>query len=43
VPSREIDKVKNKVKHMELQIQKVSIELGLQIKEVRRGSALIHS
>jgi len=43
VGSREIDKVKNKVKQMELQIQKVSIELGMQIKEIRRGSALIHS
>jgi hypothetical protein len=43
VGSREIDKVKNKLKQMELQIQKVSIELGMQIKEIRRGSALIHS
>lgn len=41
--NKEIDKIRNKLKSLELQIQKVNIDLGAQVKELRRGTALTHS
>lgn len=41
--TKEIEKLRNKVKSLELQIQKVNIDLGSQVKELRRGTALTHS
>lgn len=41
--TKEIEKLRNKMKSLELQIQKVNIDLGSQVKELRRGTALTHS
>ncbi len=41
--SKEMEKLRNKMKSFELQIQKINIDLGSQMKELRRGTALTHS
>lgn len=41
--SKGMEKLKNKIKSLELQIQKINIDVNSQIKELRRGTALTHS